>query len=223
MISTRLAAGLVTCALLGAGLVGCVRAHQDGAPGRAGAEDEKETELDVRDVAGEAKVSLGDALRAALDARPGTAVEAQLEGEVADGRRRVFFEVMIVGADGGVSEVTLDPATGSVLRVEAEKDAEEAREIRAAAAAIPSGAASLAEAVKRAEAATGARAVEAKIEVEKGRCGCEITLLEGRRIIEADVGLTDGTVRVEDKSDEENEDGDDEDDETDEKDAPRGR
>lgn len=88
-----------------------------------------ETELDVASIASEAKVSLLHALHAALAAKPGDAVEAELEGSIEEGKREVEFEVMIVDGDGAVWEVTVDPATGKVSTVERETESDEVAEV----------------------------------------------------------------------------------------------
>ena len=205
-----------TLVALSAGLPGCRSKGGDAAMNsadgahEAAKDEEDEQELDVRDVVGEAKVSLATAIGAALAARPGTAIEAELEGELEDGKRQVFFEVMIVAPGGIVYEVTLDPATGAVKNVVVEEDAKEAAEIRAAAAALPPHAKSLGDLVALAEASTGAHAVEAKIEAEKGGAECEVELLKGREKIDAEVGIADGKVRAEAGEEDEN-DGDDDD------------
>ena len=90
----------------------------------------KEVELDVLDIVGEATVSLSQALAAALASKPGVAIEVELEGEIEDGKRSVAFEAAIVGQDGVVYSVTVDPVTGSVSEVEVEDDAKELKEIQ---------------------------------------------------------------------------------------------
>ncbi len=97
--------------------------------GGSDAKESKEQELDVRDVAPEAKVRLLDALHAALAARPGEAIEAELEGEVENGKREVSFEVAIVDESGTAWTVKVDPATGKVASVEKEDEADEIKEI----------------------------------------------------------------------------------------------
>lgn len=202
----------LACAAAG----GCAHhGHAEGSSESADAGDH-ETELDVRDVAGEAKVSLVDAIRAAHAARPGRIVEAELEGEMEGGRRSVFYEVMVV-AEGGVFEVKVDPATGAVSSVEPEKDAEEIEEMKGLAATIPAGSQGIGDLVVRAESrAEGARAVKAGYEFEHGRSNCEVVLLRGREVLEADVDPLHPDVATAAKSKGEKEDEDDEEDEDEE-------
>ncbi len=49
---------------------------------------------------------------------PGTAVEAELEKK----HDKTVWEVEVVGADGNVTEVHIDAATGTVIDTEAKKD-----------------------------------------------------------------------------------------------------
>ena len=58
-----------------------------------------------------AKISLKDALETALAARPGTAVEAELEREVG----HLIYNVAIVGSDGKTYELKVDAGTGEIL------------------------------------------------------------------------------------------------------------
>ena len=80
-------------------------------------EEEGEEEAEEQDEAegesllhGEAKISLQDAVKAALAAESGTAVEAELERE----NGRLVYCIEIVGADDNPSEVKVDAGTGEV-------------------------------------------------------------------------------------------------------------
>ncbi len=64
-----------------------------------------------------AKVTIDQAIKAALEKAPGTAVEAELEKK----HDKTVWEVEVVGADGKTSEVHVDAATGAVIDVEAKK------------------------------------------------------------------------------------------------------
>ncbi|MFO0775798.1 MAG: PepSY domain-containing protein [Nitrospiraceae bacterium] len=59
----------------------------------------------------EAKVTIEQAIKTATEKAPGTVVEAELERE----HGKTVWEVEIVGADGGVTEVVIDAADGTVL------------------------------------------------------------------------------------------------------------
>lgn len=200
-------------ALVLAALGACAHHGREEASRESG---DDEQELDVRDVAGEAKVSLVDAIRAAHAARPGRIVEAELEGEVEHGVRSVFYELTVV-ADGGVFEVKVDAATGAVSSVEAEDDAKEAAELKELAATIPAGSQGIGDLVLRAESlAAGARAVKAEYEVEHGRSSCEVVLLRGRELLEADVDPLHPDAAKPAKPEDDHEDEDDEDEDDDE-------
>jgi uncharacterized membrane protein YkoI len=172
-------------ALACAALAGCAQTKTD-APKDA-AKEAGEHELHARDVAGEAKISLVDAIRAAHAARAGTVVEAELEGEIVHGTRSVFYEVSVVsGAD--VLVVKVDPVTGKVTSVEPEDEADEAKEMRERAAALPPGTHGLGDYVLKGEARTpGARAVKAAFELEHGALNCEVKFLKDGKIVEVDV------------------------------------
>jgi uncharacterized membrane protein YkoI len=68
----------------------------------------------VADVAKDAKITLDQAVKAALDKTPGTAVEAELE-------TKPVWEVEILGADGKVTEVYIDAETGAVIGTDAKE------------------------------------------------------------------------------------------------------
>ncbi len=59
-----------------------------------------------------AKISLKDALKAAIAAWPGTVVEAELERK----KGHLIYNVQIVNADRKTSEVAVDAITGEVLK-----------------------------------------------------------------------------------------------------------
>lgn len=95
----------------------------------ADSKEAKEQEINAREVAPEASVRLLDALHAALAARPGEAIEAELEGEIDNGKREVAFEVAIVDVLGVAWSVVVDPASGKVTKAEKEDEADEIKEI----------------------------------------------------------------------------------------------
>ena len=71
----------------------------------------------VADLAKEAKVTVDQAIKTATEKVRGTVVEAELEKK----HDKTIWEVEIVGADGKVSEVHIDAATGAVIDVEDKK------------------------------------------------------------------------------------------------------
>lgn len=78
--------------------------------------DDKEGK--VVDLVKDAKVTIDQAIKTALEKVPGTAVEAELEKK----HGKTVWEVEIVGADGNVTEVHIDAATGTVIDTEAKKE-----------------------------------------------------------------------------------------------------
>lgn len=76
-----------------------------------------EEEGNVAEMAKEAKVTVDQAIKTATEKVPGTVVEAELEKK----HDKTIWEVEIVGADGKVSEVHIDAATGAVIDVEDKK------------------------------------------------------------------------------------------------------
>lgn len=75
----------------------------------------------IGDLLKDAKVTIDQAIKAALDKKPGTAVEAELERK----HDKTVWEVEVVGADGKTSEIHIDAATGAVIDVEAKTDEKE--------------------------------------------------------------------------------------------------
>lgn len=83
----------------------------------AWSDKKKDGEDDVAALVKDAKVTIDQAVKTALEKVPGTAVEAELEKK----HDKTVWEVEVVGADGKVSEVHIDAATGAVIDVEAKK------------------------------------------------------------------------------------------------------
>lgn len=78
--------------------------------------DEKEGK--ITDLVKEAKVTIDQAIKTASEKVPGTVVEAELEKK----HGKTVWEVEVLGADGNVTEVHIDAATGTVIDTEAKKD-----------------------------------------------------------------------------------------------------
>ena len=78
--------------------------------------DDKEGK--IGDLLKDAKVTIDQAIKTALEKVPGTAVEAELEKK----HDKTVWEVEVVGADGNVKEVHIDAATGTVIDTEAKKE-----------------------------------------------------------------------------------------------------
>ncbi|HEU4683074.1 MAG TPA: PepSY domain-containing protein [Nitrospira sp.] len=77
--------------------------------------DDKEGRL--ADMAKEAKVTIDQAVKTAVEKVPGTVVEAELEKK----HGKTVWEVEVLGADGAVTEVHIDAADGTVIDTEAKK------------------------------------------------------------------------------------------------------
>jgi uncharacterized membrane protein YkoI len=78
--------------------------------------DDKEGK--ITDLVKDAKVTVDQAIKTASEKVPGTVVEAELEKK----HGKTVWEVEILGADGNVTEVHIDAATGVVIDTEAKKD-----------------------------------------------------------------------------------------------------
>ena len=78
--------------------------------------DDKENK--ITDLAKDAKVTIDQAIKTASEKVPGTVVEAELEKK----HGKTVWEVEVLGADGNVTEVHIDAATGAVIDTEAKKD-----------------------------------------------------------------------------------------------------
>ena len=101
---------IVFAALVGAGLIATGPAWSD----KKGAHEE---EGNVADMAKDAKVTVDQAVKTATEKVQGTVVEAELEKK----HDKTIWEVEVVGADGKVSEIHIDAATGAVIDVEDKK------------------------------------------------------------------------------------------------------
>jgi uncharacterized membrane protein YkoI len=80
---------------------------------------------DEQSLASLAKISLVDAVQAALAASPGQALKAELEAELETDEDYLVYSVEILGADGKTTDVTIDAGNGKILasEVDAENDA----------------------------------------------------------------------------------------------------
>ncbi len=78
--------------------------------------DDKEGK--ITDLVKDAKVTIDQAIKTASEKVPGTVVEAELEKK----HGKAVWEVEVLGADGNVTEVHIDAATGSIIDMEAKKD-----------------------------------------------------------------------------------------------------
>ena len=104
-----------TWGIVTAGVVGLVLAL--GSNAWADDKEGKITEL-VKD----ATVTIDQAIKTASEKVQGTVVEAELEKK----HGKTVWEVEVLGADGNVTEVHIDAATGAVIDTEAKKDEKKA-------------------------------------------------------------------------------------------------
>ena len=97
--------------IIGAGIIG-----SSVALGSTAWADEKEGK--VADLVRESKTTIDQAIKTASEKVPGTVVEAELEKK----HGKTVWEVEVLGADGNVTEVHIDAATGAVIDTEAKKE-----------------------------------------------------------------------------------------------------
>ncbi len=76
------------------------------------------------EMAGEAKISIDQAIKTASDKVPGKVIEAELEKK----HDKTVWEVEVVTADGKVMEVHVDADSGGVIDVEEEGEQDKERE-----------------------------------------------------------------------------------------------
>jgi uncharacterized membrane protein YkoI len=166
----------------------------DSAPVRAD-EDEAKEHANARIALGKAKLTMEQAVAAALKEVPGgKAVEAELELEGDD----VVFEVEIVSGRKHM-EVKLDAISGKVKEVEEEgkegkkdedEDEDEQAETDAAMAKV-----TLSQAIAAAlKQVPGGKAFEAEAEREDGKLIFEIELLSGDKAMEVEVDAMTGKI-----------------------------
>jgi uncharacterized membrane protein YkoI len=81
----------------------------------AWSDKKKDDEGNVAQLAKDATVTIEQAIKTAVEKMPGTVVEAELEKK----HGKTVWEVEVLGADGAVTEVHIDAATGTVIDTEA--------------------------------------------------------------------------------------------------------
>ena len=87
----------------------------------AWSDKKKGEEGDIATLAKEAKITIEQAVKTAVEKVPGTVVEAELEKK----HDKTVWEVEVLGADGKVMEVHIDAATGAVIDTEAKDKKDE--------------------------------------------------------------------------------------------------
>ncbi|HKN87805.1 MAG TPA: PepSY domain-containing protein [Nitrospiraceae bacterium] len=106
-------AGLTLALVVGALLLFNIPAWSDS----KGKKDKGE-DAHVTDLMKEAKITIEQAIKTAAEKAPGTIVEAELEKK----HGKTVWEVEVVGADGAVTEVHIDAASGEVIDTEMKPD-----------------------------------------------------------------------------------------------------
>ena len=87
----------------------------------AWSDKKKEQDGNVAALVKDAKITIDQAIKTAVEKVPGTAVEVELEKK----HDKTIWEVEIVGADGKVMEVCIDAVTGAVLDTESKDKKDE--------------------------------------------------------------------------------------------------
>ncbi len=100
--------GLVVTLCLGTVLLAAPTAWSDEKGKR------KEKEAPVTELVKDAKVTIDQAIKTAVEKVPGTVVEAELEKK----HGKTVWEVEVLGSDGSVTEVHVDAGDGSVIDTE---------------------------------------------------------------------------------------------------------
>lgn len=80
----------------------------------AWSDKKKGEEADIATLAKDAKITIEQAVKTAVEKVPGTVVEAELEQK----HDKTVWEVEVLGADGKVTEVHIDAITGAVIDTE---------------------------------------------------------------------------------------------------------
>lgn len=150
-------------------------------------DEAEERELDLRDLAGKAKLDLAAAIQKALAVQAGSPVEAGLEGEVDDGEVHVFYEVMIVGEDHELHEVQVSHLDGHVLSNAVEDDAEERAELAEFERALRQCEHPLSELANAARGLVTGEVLSASLEFEHGGPVCDVRVVNGRYLVEVEV------------------------------------
>ena len=200
----RLAQPFVCIALFT--LASCAGTHHDGsakaeksekaekAEAESAESEEEEAEGDVGALVAQAKVSLLDALHAALAARPGEALVAELEESSEDGKGAAVYEIAIVDVLGAAWTVTVDPATGKVLESQKEDEADEMKEMTEQSEALPAGHLKLGGLLERGAKAADGFPVTVKFRGKKHAGEAKVELVSGGKRIEVRLDAVTGKV-----------------------------
>lgn len=153
-----------------------------------------------------AKTTLAQAVAVAEQGAEGRGLEIGLE----DRNGTYAYKVTVVTKDDNVSDVFVDPATGKILRTEAEGLVSRIfdREDRVEAAKLKEATATLSGAITAAEQQAGGKAIEAGYEDENGRTFFEVTVAKDNAVRDVRVdGATGKVVKIEAAGNGENHEG----------------
>jgi len=163
-----------------------------------------------------ALVTLDEAIEIALNAHPGHAVKAELEGEYVDGKMIATYDVEISGADGAIYEIMLDSRDGRVLKEITEYEDEDEAEQREFQKAMQAAWLDLNTCIRKAEGEGKGRAVEAELEIDDGIPVCEVVTFDGEKLYEIEMDMRNGDVIEIELEDFDEDAGDDDEDEEEE-------
>ncbi len=164
------------------------------APGTQGAEAPLRG-VDVREVVGTVRVSLADAIAAALRARPGRAVEAELETDDEEGQKAgTVYEVAVVTEEGSLYEIVVDPGDGTVRAQHEETDPEELEELRGFLVALRYSDRNLEQLLAQAAELVKGTPVAAELEMEAANPTANVLLAAGRYLVAVAVEARGGQI-----------------------------
>ncbi|KAA3609436.1 MAG: hypothetical protein DWQ01_08875 [Planctomycetota bacterium] len=151
-------------------------------------------DLDPRNLSPHSGIGLKAAIQRALSARPGMAVEAELEGEQVNGRLHVVYEVSVITPEHQLVEVLVDPKTGEILAQQPETEPDDVQELQRFENLLWHTELSLVQLIEKGEALLKASPVLAELDFENSQPLAEILFVQGRYLIECEVEARAGHV-----------------------------
>jgi uncharacterized membrane protein YkoI len=155
----------------------------------------------LKKAVGAAKITLAQAIQTAQKEVAGGRM---LEAELAWDKAPVCFEAKLLvgdpaggaGAPARVKEVKIDAASGKVLGIEEEKlDEEDTEELAETQRSLDAAKITFAAAIEAAEREVkGGKAIGTELEEEDGRPSYTVTLLQGDKVMEAEIDAVSGKV-----------------------------
>lgn len=144
-------------------------------------DDEDNEPSDLRDLLPQAKLTLQQAITNALKVCPGQAVEACIERMDADEGAALAFGVTIVGHDAKLHEIALSVMDGALIEDEVESNP---RELSAFQRVLRHSEVSLADLISASGKLVIGQPGKAELEWEGINPLCEVTLINGRNLVE---------------------------------------